>query len=293
MLFRIVLCCIVLSIISVTGLKADSIAFAGSVTGTFGTIDLNTGAFTSLGNSGQTLSGMAVAGGSLFAASYHTANGTLFSVNPANGALTSIGSASGVDFDDFGSTTTGLYAVSFGGTQDLYSINPSTGAATLIGPTGLSYGAWRGLSTNSAALYFADGADLYTLNSTTGAATLVGAFGGSSEMGVLLTEGGILYGGDDVHNTVDTISVSTGAATVGPSSGLTGSFYGLAPNPIPIPSVPEPSTFSMVLCVAALPLLIALKRKLFSAPVSEGNHAGLRHPYIVETNKINRCCRVS
>jgi hypothetical protein len=260
---RLVLCCIVL-LISAIGLKADSIAFAGSVTGAFGTIDLNTGVFTSLGNSGQTLSGMAVAGGSLFAASYHTANGTLFSVNTANGALTGIGSASGVDFDDFGSTTTGLYAVSFGGTQDLYSINPSTGAATLIGPTGLSYGAWRGLSTNSATLYFADGVDLYTLSTTTGAATLVGAFGGSSEMGVLLTEGGILYGGDDVNNTVDTINVTNGAATVGPSSGLTGSFYGLAPNPIPTPSVPEPSTLSMVLCVAAVPFLTALRRKVIS-----------------------------
>jgi len=203
---------------------------------------------------------MAVAGGSLFAASYHTASGTLFSVNPANGALISIGSASGVDFDDFGSTTSGLYAVSFGATQDLYSINPSTGSATLIGPTGLGYGSWRGLSTNSGTLYFADGANLYTLNTTTGAATLVGAFGGSSEMGVLLTEGGILYGGDDINNTVDTINISTGAATVGPSSGLSGSFYGLAPNPIPSSTTtPEPGTWGML--AGGMAVMVLLRRR--------------------------------
>src|ERR1700683_3105389 len=138
--FRAVLCSAVLFILSAAGLKADNIAYAGSSSGEFGFMDLNTGAFTPLGNSGQTLAGLAVDDGSIFATSYHTANGTLFEVNQANGALTSMGTTTGVDFDDFGSTTTGLYAVSFGSTQDLYSIDPLTGAATLIGPTGLGYG---------------------------------------------------------------------------------------------------------------------------------------------------------
>ncbi len=94
--------------LSVAGLaRAGTIAYAGSSTGEFGTMNLNTGAFTSLGNSGQTLAGLAVADGLLFATSYHTANGTLFEVNPANGAVTAIGSATGVDYDDFGSTTGG------------------------------------------------------------------------------------------------------------------------------------------------------------------------------------------
>ena len=246
---RTALCVVAFFILSAAGLKADNIAYAGSSTGQFGTIDLNTGAFTSLGTSGQTLAGLAVADGSIFATSYHTANGTLYQVNPANGALTSVGTATGIDYDDFGSTTTGLYVVGFSSTQNLYSINPSTGAATLIGPTGLGYGAWRGLSTNSSTLYFADGADLYTLNTSTGAATLVGPFGGSAEMGVLLSEGGILYGGDDTDLRVDTINTSTGAATLGPSpsAGFTGTFYGLAPNPVPIATTtPEPGTWSLL-----------------------------------------------
>jgi hypothetical protein len=243
-------------------MKADSIGFAGSSTGQFGTIDLNTGVFTSLGNSGQTLAGLAVANGSIFATSYHTANGTLFTVNPANGSLTSVGIATGVDYDDFGSTTSGLYAVSFGATQDLYSINPSTGTTTLIGPTGLGYGAWRGLSTNSSTLYFADGADLYTLSTATGAATLVGAFGGSAEMGVLLTEGGVLYGGDDTDNRVDTINAGTGAATLGPSpsGGFTGSFYGLAPSPVPTgTTIPEPGTWGLL--GAGITAVVLLRRR--------------------------------
>jgi len=230
--------------------QADSMAYAGSSSGAFGIMDLSTGVFTSEGNSGQTLAGLAVADGSIYATSYHTSNGALFEVNPATGALTSIGTATGVDYDDFGSTTTGLYAVSLGATMDLYSIDPITGAATLIGPTGLSYTSWRGLSTNSSTLYFADGSDLYTLNTTTGAATLVGPFGGSAQMGVLLTEGGILYGGDDANNTLDTINTSTGLATAGPapSASFDGSFYGFAPYPVPVTATvtPEPATFSLL-----------------------------------------------
>jgi hypothetical protein len=231
--------------------SADDFAYAGSSSGEFGTMDLSTGVFTAEGNSGQTLAGLAVADGSIFASSYHTADGTLFEVNPATGGLTTIGTATGIDYDDFGSTTTGLYAVSEGATQDLYSIDPTTGAATLIGPTGLGYGSWRGLSTNSSTLYFADGADLYTLNTTTGAATLVGAFGGSAEMGVLLTEDGVLYGGDDTENTLDTIDPTTGAATGGPSpsASFDGSFYGLAPYPVPtgvVSATPEPSSFLLL-----------------------------------------------
>jgi len=246
--FRAVLCCGAVILFSAAGLKADNIAYAGSSSGAFGFIDLNTGAFTSLGNSGQTLAGLAVATGSIFATSYHTASGTLYEVNPANGDLTSIGTATGVDYDDFGSTTAGLYAVSSGSIQDLYSISPSTGAATLIGPTGLGYGSWRGLSTNSSTLYFADGADLYTLNTSTGAATLVGPFGGSAEMGVLLMEGGILYGGDDTNLTVDAINTSTGAATIGSSpTGFSGSFYGFAPYPVPTgTATPEPGTWGLL-----------------------------------------------
>jgi hypothetical protein len=248
---HIVLCSAVFAAVFSAGLKADSIAYIGANGGAFGTTDLNTGAFTSLGNSGQTPSGLAVANGTLFAASYHTTDGTLYSVNPSNGAFSAIGTATGVDYDDFGSTTSGLYVISFGSTMELYSLNPNTGAATLIGPTGLTYGSWRSLSDNSDMLYFADGADLYTLNTSSGAASLVGAFGGSAEMGALLSENGVLDGGDDVHGTIDTIDIATGAATIGPASGLTGAAYGLAPFPVPTASAPEPASWLLLAAATA------------------------------------------
>jgi hypothetical protein len=224
---------------------ADNIAYMGTVSGQFGTIDLNTGAFTSLGNSGLTLAGMAVANATLYGSSYHTAAGDLYTINPTNGAVTVVG-VSGVDYDDFGSTTTGLYAI--GTNADLYSINGISGAATLIGATGLSFGTWRSLSTNSSTLYFANGTNLYTISTTTGAATLVGSMG-SVEEGAMLFEGGILYGGDDSPGgTVDTFNLTTGAATVGPSvSGTSSAFFALAPNPLPASSTPEPGTILLLL----------------------------------------------
>jgi hypothetical protein len=226
--------------------RADPQAYMGTDTGEFGVIDLTTGAFSLLGNSGQTLAGMAVADGDLFASAYHTPLGAVFNINPANGALTAIGNA-GIDIDDFGSTTSGLFAVGFLD-RDLYSINPSTGAATLIGPTGLSLGTWRGLSTNSSTLYFADGPDLYTLNTSTGAATLVGAMGGGFELGAILDEGGVLYGGAETPSLqVVTVDPVTGAAaSIAPLTGATGHFYALAPNPIPT-AVPELSTWALML----------------------------------------------
>lgn len=241
-----------------THLRADDIAYAGSSTGAFGTMDLSTGDFTLLGNSGQTLAGLAVADGSLFATSYHASNSTLYTVNTADGSLTSVG-ASGIDVDDFGSTTTGLYAVDT--SANLYSLDPTTGAATLIGSTGLGLGSWRGLSNGSGTLYFSDGPDLYTLNTSTGAATLVGDIGGP-QLGVLLQENGTLYGGQDSpSDAVDTIDPVTGAATTGPAptSNFSGSFFGLAQNPLVAP-VPEPG--SAILAGASLAALAFAGRRI-------------------------------
>jgi hypothetical protein len=213
--------------------RADESAYMATGTGQFGTIDLTTGVFSPLGNTGQTLAGLAVVGTTLYGTSYHTAPGTLYQVNTTNGSLTSVGTAS-IDYDCFGATPNGLYALDT--SANLYSINPSTGAATLIGPTGfaLGFGSWRGLSTNASVLFFANAANLYTLNTTTGAPTLVGNMGGP-QMGAMVMEGGVLYGGVDslspqVGASVDTINTVTGAATTGPGlTGTTGTFYALAP----------------------------------------------------------------
>ena len=230
-LSRVVSPCLAFLVLFAAGLKAQT-AYLGTDTGEFGTINLSTGVFSLLGNSGQTLAGMAVANGKLYATSYHTATGTLYTINPANGSLSVVGT-SATNFDDFGSTTTGLYAVGFDG--NLYSVNSANGTTTQIGPIGISFGSWRGLSTNAGALYFANGPNLYTLNTTTGAATLVGPMGGGVQIGALLQEGGVLYAGVETPSLmVDTINITTGTATVGPALTVaTGHFYALAPNPLP------------------------------------------------------------
>jgi hypothetical protein len=221
-------------------LKADSTAYMAGGNGDFGILDLNTGAFTQLGNSGQTLAGLATVNGTLYGASYGGTTGTLYSVNAANGSLNPLGAAS-LGLALIGSTTGGgIYAI--GTNYNLYSINSSTGAATQIGPTGLStLGSWNGLSDGASILYLTAGADLYTLDTTTGAATEVGPLDGPL-VGALVFENGVLYGGENSPTVqIDQINIVTGAATGGPAlSGDSTTVWGLAP-----PAVPEPSTMGL------------------------------------------------
>ena len=71
--------------------------------------------------------------------------------------------------------------------------------------------------------------------------------GGGVELGALLAEGGVLYGGaEEPSLQVVTVDPSTGVAASGPAlTGATGHFYALAPYPIPI-GVPEPRTWMLM-----------------------------------------------
>ncbi len=252
---RAVLPGIALLVLSAVGLKADVYAYAGLGSGEFGTLDLNTGAFNPLSNLGVTPAGLGVAGGTLYAASY--GNGTLYRVNPANGSFTQVGIPSDVFYSGgFGSTTSGLYGLA--GTE-LYSINPLTGAATAIGSDGINLQGWRDLSVNSGTLYFGNGADLYTINTTTGAGTLVGAFGGGAEIGALVMEGGVLYGGDQGNLSIDTINTSTGAATIISGNSVVSDVWGLAPDPVTA-ATPEPGSKSYAALMLILGGIIVVVR---------------------------------
>jgi hypothetical protein len=238
-----------------TNLTADDFAFASFNSGAFGTIDLNTGVFTSLGSSGRTLAGLAQEGGTVFGTDYHISPSDLFSVNTANGNLTAIG-ASAVDYDDFGDTPGGLFAVSFSGTPDLYSINATTGAAALIGPTGVPLGGDRALSNNSGTLFFSNAGSLYTINTSTGLATLTGS--GGPQLVALLMEDGILYGASGDGHIV-TVNTTTGVATdiaAISGAGAAGAVFGLAATvPASASGVPEPATvFLSAMAISALAL---------------------------------------
>ena len=220
---------------------ADDMAYMTTNVDEFGTLDLNTGVFSLLGNSGTTLGGLGVFGGTLYGATNEGSE--IFTVNPANGSLTPVGNSGIADIFSFGSTVSGLFA--FAGDGNLYSINPVTGAGTLIGATGVTAAGFTSLSTNSSTLYLEGEGNLYTVNTSTGAASLVGPLsGGTTTLGGMVLESGTLYGGQiqPSHN-VDSVNQSTGAATQGPAiTGTSADVFGLAPDPLPIP---EPSTLGL------------------------------------------------
>jgi hypothetical protein len=236
--------------------RAQNDAYMSTGSDQFGIIDLNTGVFTQLGNSGQLLSGLGAAGGNLYGGL--DASNVLYQVNLTNGSLTEIGTGS-INYADTGSTTSGLYAVNVGQT-DLYSVNPHTGATTLIGPTGFAgpFGL-IGMSTGSSTLYFTGDGNLYSLNTTTGAATLIGTQG--FDVGALVTEDGELWAGANPLNEVFTLDPANADPTfVANVSGDYGSFWGLAP--LPLTTTPEPTTTSLLLL--GLGALVTFRRKLLS-----------------------------
>ena len=211
---------------------------APGVENPFGIVDLNSGAFTLIGNMGSGgYDGLAVANGVL----YTEQNGLLYSVNTANANLTLIGGVTGnPNLATFGSTTTGLYGLAGTGQFEvatLYSINPQTGAITTIGPIGASaipngQTYYQRLSVGSSTLYMESNSNLYTINTTTGAATQVGTTDSNGYLSsVLLFEYGTYYAG--TGSGIATISVSTGQ--IAPHSSIfggPGSPVGLAPDPL-------------------------------------------------------------
>jgi len=208
----------------------------------FGIVDLNSGAFTLIGNMGNGgYDGLAVANGTL----YTEQNGLLYSVNTANANLTLIGGVTGTpNLATFGSTTTGLYGLGSTGSFDvatLFAINPQTGAMTAIGPLGASavpngQGYYARLSVGSSTLYMEFNSNLYTINTATGAATQVGTTDSYGYLtSVLLLEYGTYYVG--FGSGIASLNVATGQ--IDPHSsifGPGGSPVGLAPDPLTTPT---------------------------------------------------------
>jgi len=304
--FRAGLLCATFAVLSAATVKADPFAYLASGNSSFGVINLQTGLYTplgdtSLGDSEKVLYGMGVANGLLFATTYETDAGALFTVNPANGHLTFVGNANAnnqpaaaetpeINFWAFGSTTSGLYGID-AASKNLYSVNPNNGAATLIGNTGLTgFADWSQFSVGSGALYFANGNTLYSIDTTTGAATLIGDTGGP-HIGAMVYQNGVLYGGqnpaygqcdgpcgwpcqqncgDGGLGAAETVpglnvvilSTETGTATIQAAvSGLAADDAFFALAPAAALATPEPST-GLLAGISAAALLFALRRKV-------------------------------
>ncbi len=247
--------------------QADDLAYMATGSDNFGVLDLDDGEYTQIGNMGQLLSGLGVAGGTIYGGV--EGGDTLYSVNTTTGALTDVGTGD-ITYYDFGSTLTGLYALADqGGTLYLYSVS-TTGIATAMGSTGLSAsGAPVGLSDNSNTLYLSDGTSLYTVNTSTGVVNAVGSLGPVG-IGAMVLENGTLYGGVNElggnysSTMVATINTTTGAANT-PGPGLInaeyGNFWGLAPDPTAsMAEAPAMIELILTISLAGLALLWARKR---------------------------------
>ena len=217
-----------------SSLKADDFAYmlgeTGGASNAFGTLNLNSGAFTLIGNMGSGgFAGLGVANGVL----YTEQNGGLYSVNTSNASLTLVGGTVGNNIPVFGSTTSGLYGLVGVGSQNVITLVSISlaGAVTQIGAVGVignGQGSYARLSTGSATLYMENNGALYTVNTSTGAATLVGT-DANFNANALLYENGSLYVGVNGFG-VGTINAGTGA--IGIHSAILGgpnSFGGLAP----------------------------------------------------------------
>jgi PEP-CTERM motif len=213
----------------------SSYLFSGS--DQWGTIDLTTGAFTQLGNTGVLLAGIGTTGGKMYGSTFE--GNTFYQINAATGALATIGTSSML-YGGFGSNSTGLYGYD-DSTLGLYSINPSTGASTLLGSTGITLGNVEAMSAGPGGLYltmdYGSGSLLYLLNTTNGSSTLIGNTGVSA-IGGMVWIGGVLYAGDlYTPGSVWTLDPTTGLGTfVTSASGVNAGFWGLAPSPVPEPS---------------------------------------------------------
>jgi len=208
----------------------------------FGVVNLNSGAFTLIGNMGNGgYDGFGVANGTL----YTEQNGLLYSVNTSTANLTPIGGVTGTpNLVTFGSTTTGLYGVGNTGSQTvatLFSINPQTGTMTAVGPLGAGAipnggDAYVRLSVGSPTLYLEYNSNLFTINTATGAATQVGTTDSHGFLtSVLLLEYGTYYVG--FGSGIGTINVATGQ--IDPHSSIFGpgvSPVALAPDPLTTPA---------------------------------------------------------
>jgi hypothetical protein len=197
---------------AVASMQGDDLAYVTTQIGQFGTIDLNTGAYTQISAFGLEGAGLGVAGGRLYTAAYK--GSTLYRIDPITGTLTSVGT-SAIQYEGFGSTAKGLYALD--ANTNLYSVDPVTAATQLIGPTGIPHGFLSGgigISTNAVGLFIAGSDIIYRVETRTGAARPLSEV--PYDFRALLLEGGSLWGiagCGDCTLQVFTIEPLTGGVT--------------------------------------------------------------------------------
>jgi PEP-CTERM motif len=237
----------------------------------FGTVNLTTGVYTSIGTTSVGLNGLTYApNGTLYGMG---TDNTLYIVNRGTASLTPIGpTGSFFGMVNLAARSDGsLFATDAftnGPGGFVYGINPGTGQATSIGQSGLTGGfaATGGLAFGAGNTLFmqyglfASDYALYTVNQSTGAASLVGTTGVST--GGLVFAGGNAYA-FDFFGEIYTIDTTTGAATDTGVS-VTGGF-GPIDAAVAAPAVPEPSSLALASLGAASLAGYCWRRRLRAA----------------------------
>jgi hypothetical protein len=186
----------------------------------FGTADLQTGAFTAIGNTGATLEDVAgLRSGPVYA---EDALSNLYTINTATGAASSPIGNSGNNI--IGIEVRGDGTLWGASTSALYSINPSNAVAMLVGSFGPSFSLFDLRFDTSGDLFLEGNKSLYSVNTATGAATLIGNTGFS--VSALFYFGATLYG--FVPNGTITIDTTTGVGTPLANNASLGTIYGTA-----------------------------------------------------------------
>lgn len=274
-----VLACLMMALAAASAHAQQAYALLNGGSGAeIGTLDLSTGAYTSIGST--TLNGTPVvidslsesASGILYGGS--TGDSNLYQIDTGTGQLTLIGN-NGVGPLWLGSTSTSLYGFTAANLSNMYSVDGGNATATLVGSTGggVPMG-YFSISTKDPALYIAaapDGttnATLYTVDTSTGAISVVGSTGvtGIDAMGNV---NGTLYATSDTTGNLYSINPSTGVATLITALSNIGSnfVYGLAE----VTPVPETRSLpSMIMGITGLGWLAGKRRSSTKAQCKVG-----------------------
>jgi hypothetical protein len=238
--------------------SAGPTVYVAGTEGEFGTVDLATGDFTSIGTlnlpGSSVIIGMGFGSdGKLYGLDLAGTNANLYQIDITNANTTLVGTlghgALGATADAGGT----LYALSADANPILYTLNPPSTATTVVGPTGIVSGIGLGAVNAGGTQFFAgspdptsDTTDLYNIDTQSGAATLVGDTGFSINNGLFV--GGTLYGFDLETFAIVTIDTTTGAATQVATYSLPNgdSINASAVPALQITPVPEPSTLALI-----------------------------------------------
>ena len=254
-----------------TAVASSTVYVAGSGN-EFGTLNLTTGAFTSIGTlnlpSGDQIFGMGFgADGNLYGVD-NESDAQLFRINPTNATVTDLGAIGMSAIDATMDASGKMFVLSHDANAIFYTLNPPSTATNVVGPTGISSEGLFAVNAAGTQLFTSvvtggSTYDLASVNLTTGVATDIGNTGFFPFNGLFV--GSTLYG-FDAFGKIITLNTTTGAGTqVGTYSLPNGDLIG-ASAVLMSQSVPEPSGLVLgLVSVVLMGSLGLIRRRRHSA----------------------------